>query len=83
MKTEVYFLLKDLDCETALRVLFEKQIVSEWLKNYQSLYQSIVIAPEGLPAVVQAHNDDRFYEFIFLFGQTYQSLMECQTKLKK
>ena len=81
MKSEADYQLKDLDCKNALMVLFEQQAAGEWLKNYQSLYESVIIGPAGLPAIVNAHANDVFYAFISLFGHTYQSLIECQSDL--
>jgi hypothetical protein len=82
MINEADFIQKELICKAALLLLFESQTAGEWLKQHHNLYQSVVIAPEGLPPIVNAHLDEVFYECISLFGHTYQLLMDCQSELK-
>jgi hypothetical protein len=82
MINETEFEQKDIVCKAALMLLFEKQTAGEWLNYHHMLFQSVVIAPEDLPPIVNAHSAGVFYEFISLFGHTYQSLMDCQSELK-
>lgn len=81
MTTATEYEQKDNDCKSALKQLFESQSAREWLDHYESLFQSVIIAPAGLPPIVNAHLDDEFYAFISSFGQIYQSLSECQSEL--
>ena len=72
MTERIDFLIKDNHCERAVADFKTLTSVPDWLNHYSDLYDSVSIAPEGLPRITSSHFEGASFENIQLFSQLYQ-----------
>ena len=59
------------ECLLAINELKITNSVSEWVNRHASLYEQIIIKPEGLPAIIDFNLGDESYLGIQKFGRLY------------
>ncbi len=59
------------ECLLAINELKITNSLSEWVNRHASLYEQIIIKPEGLPAIIDFNLGDESYLGIQKFGRLY------------
>jgi hypothetical protein len=72
MQTRIDYLIKDNQCEKAIDDFKILKSVPDWLNQYSDLYDSVSIAPKGLPRITSSHFEGESFENIQLFSHLYQ-----------
>jgi hypothetical protein len=62
------------ECLFAINELKITNSVSEWVSRHASLYEQIIIKPEGLPAIIDFNLGDESYLGIHKFGRLYEMI---------
>ena len=60
------------ECLFAINELKITNSVSEWVSIHASLYEKIIIKPEGLPAIIDFNFAGESYLGIHKFGRLYE-----------
>jgi hypothetical protein len=71
MTERIDFLIKDNHCEKAVADFKILTSVPDWLNQYSDLYDSVSIAPKGLPRITSSHFQGESFENIQLFANLY------------
>lgn len=72
MTERIDFQIKDNHCERAVADFKILTSVSDWLNQYSELYDSVSIAPKGLPRITSSHFEGESFENIQLFSRLYE-----------
>lgn len=72
MIERIDFLIKDNHCEKAVSDFKILTSVPDWLNQYSDLYDSVSIAPKGLPRITSSHFEGESFENIQLFSRLYE-----------
>jgi hypothetical protein len=70
------YLQAETECLSAMNDLKSTNSVDDWVKQYEPLYQQIVIKPEGLPAIIDFNFGDDSFIGIRKFGRLYQTIKD-------
>ena len=62
------------ECLLALNEIKITTSVSEWVNRYATLYDHIIIKPEGLPAIIDFNFAGESYLGINKFGRLYEMI---------
>ena len=64
------------ECLFVINELKNTISVSNWVSSHASLYEQIIIKPDGLPAVIDFNLGDDSFEGIRKFGRLYELIKE-------
>jgi hypothetical protein len=62
------------ECLFAINDLKTTNSVSEWVSRHASLYEQIIIKPEGLPAIIDFNFEGESFIGIQKFGRLYEMI---------
>lgn len=72
MTERINYLIIDNHCEKAIEDFKILTSVTDWLKQYSVLFDSVSIQPKGLPRITSSHLEDESFENIQLFAHLYE-----------
>jgi hypothetical protein len=73
-RTKSYYLQAESECLMAIVDLKSINSVEKWLSQYEILYDSIRIKPEGLPAIIDFNFEGESFIGIHKFGRLYEMI---------
>ena len=71
MHIRLDFLIKDNQCEKAVKDFKILSSVPDWLSQYSDLCDAVSIQPKGLPRIKSSHFEGESFENIQLFAHLY------------
>lgn len=71
MQTRIDYIIKDNQCEKAIKEFKTLTSVPDWLTQYSDLYDSVSIKPEGLPRITSCNFNGELFENIQKFAHLY------------